>query len=658
MPPRRQRSQHREALMALESLGLGATLESAPQHMNSYRYGRPSSWHAGGPFLCSIFRVVYAIFECDFSTQNFIIVPNLHQNAAGAKIAIHSKELFQSRDKVPMAEPTTSLPLTASHVDQIFPTLTAAQIHRIATHGRARSVRPGEVLVEQGDKDIPIFVVISGELETVRPSGAHETPITTVPPGQFTGEVNTLSGRRALNRIRARQPSEVIEVSRENVLALVQTDGELSQILMRAFILRRAELFTQGLGDVTLVGSNHSADTLRIKEFLARNSHPYSYVDLDRDSDVQTLLDQFHIFVSDIPVVICRGETVLHNPTNQEIAVCLGYNQDVDQAHVRDLVIIGAGPAGLAGAVYGASEGLDVLLLETYSPGGQAGSSSRIENYLGFPSGISGNSLASRAYIQAQKFGAQMLLAKGMRLICDRKPYVVELENGGRIPARAIVIATGAQYRRLAVENLSRFEGVGIYYGATFIEAQLCKNEEVIVVGGGNSAGQAAVFLAEGAKHVFVLVRSDGLADTMSRYLIRRIEETPNITLLSHTEIVALDGAGHLERVTWRNNQTGKTEERAIAHLFVMTGAVPNTAWLDGCVVLDANGFIKTGPALSAEELNAAKWPLARRPYLLETSLAGVFAAGDVRGGNVKRVASAVGEGSIAISFVHQVLRE
>jgi thioredoxin reductase (NADPH) len=251
-----------------------------------------------------------------------------------------------------------------------------------------------------------------------------------------------------------------------------------------------------------------------------------------------------------------------------------------------------------------------------------------------------------------------MLLAKGTQLICDRKPYVVELESSGRIPARAIVIATGAQYRRLAVENLSRFEGVGIYYGATFIEAQLCKNEEVIVVGGGNSAGQAAVFLAEGAKHVFVLVRSDGLADTMSRYLIRRIEETPNITLLSHTEIVALDGDGHLERVTWRNNQTGKTEERAIAHLFVMTGAVPNTAWLDGCVVLDANGFIKTGPDLSAEDLNAAKWPLARRPYLLETSLPGVFAAGDVRGGNVKRVASAVGEGSIAISFVHQVLRE
>ena len=557
-----------------------------------------------------------------------------------------------------MTEPTINLPLTASRADQVFPTLTSAQIGRIASHGHARSAKAGDVLLEQGDKNIPIFVVISGELETVRPSGAHETLIARVPPGQFTGEVNTLSGRRALNRIRARVASEVIEVSRENVLALVQTDGELSQILMRAFILRRAELFAQGLGDVTVVGSSHSADTLRIKEFLARNGHPCAYIDLDRDADVQSLLDHFHVSASDIPVVICRGETVLRNPTNQEVADCLGFNQAVDQSEVRDLVIVGAGPAGLAAAVYGASEGLNVLLLETYSPGGQAGSSSRIENYLGFPSGISGNSLASRAYAQAQKFGAQMLLAKGTRLICDHKPYVVELADGARVPARAVMIATGAKYRKLAVENLSRFEGVGVYYGATFIEAQLCKDEEVIVVGGGNSAGQAAVFLAESAKHVFVVVRSDGLADTMSRYLIRRIEETPNITVLPHTEIVALDGAEHLGRVSWRNGQSGETIEKSIAHLFVMTGAIPNTTWLEGCVVLDAKGFIKTGFDLSADELRASNWPLARRPYLLETSLPGVFAAGDVRGGNVKRVASAVGEGSIAIPLVHQLLRE
>ena len=542
-----------------------------------------------------------------------------------------------------MSEPAVHFPLTASRADQIFPTLTAAQIRRIASHGRARSVNAGDVLLQQGDENVPIFVVTSGELETVRPSGAHETLIARVPAGQFTGEVNTLSGRRALNRIRARVASEVIEVSRKNVLALVQTDGELSQILMRAFILRRAELFAQGLGDVTVVGSSHSADTLRIKEFLARNGHPCAYIDLDRDADVQSLLDHFHVSASDVPVVICRGETVLRNPSNQEVADCLGFNRAVDQADVRDLVIVGAGPAGLAAAVYGASEGLNVLLLETYSPGGQAGSSSRIENYLGFPSGISGNSLASRAYAQAQKFGAQMLLATGARLICDRKPYVVELADGARISTRAVVIATGAKYRKLAIESLSRFEGVGVYYGATFVEAQLCTDQEVIVVGGGNSAGQAAVFLAETAKHVFVVVRSDGLADTMSRYLIRRIEETPNITVLPHTEIVALDGAEHLGRVSWRNNQSGAATEKSIAHLFVMTGAVPNTPWLEGCVVLDAKGFIKTGFDLSTEELSAAKWPLARRPYLLETSLPGVFAAGDVRGGNVKRVASAVG---------------
>ncbi|HKR28981.1 MAG TPA: FAD-dependent oxidoreductase [Terriglobales bacterium] len=558
-----------------------------------------------------------------------------------------------------MAEPATSFPLTASRADQIFPTLTASQLRRIASHGRARSVRSGEVLVERGDKNIPIFVVVSGELETVRPSGAQETLIAIVPPGQFTGEVNTLSGRRALNRIRGRQASEVVEVSRQDVLALVQNDAQLSQILMRAFILRRAELFAQGLGDVTVVGSGHSADTLRIKEFLARNGHPYAYVDLDRDADVQAFLDHFHVSVSDIPVAICRGETVLRNPSNKELADCLGFNEAVDHVQVRDLVIVGAGPAGLAAAVYGASEGLDVLVLETYSPGGQAGSSSRIENYLGFPSGISGNNLASRAYTQAQKFGAQMLLSEATRLGCERKPYAVEIENGEPISAaRAIVIATGAQYRKLAVDNLSQFEGAGVYYGATFVEAQLCKDDEVIVIGGGNSAGQAAVFLAETSKHVFLLVRSDSLESSMSRYLIRRIEETPKIDVLSHTEIIALEGTDRLERVMWRNSDSGTSEERNIGHVFVMTGAVPNTGWLQGCVVLDGTGFIKTGSNLSAEELTAAKWPLARRPHLLETSLPGIFAAGDVRSGNVKRVASSVGEGSIVISFVHQLLRE
>jgi thioredoxin reductase (NADPH) len=282
-------------------------------------------------------------------------------------------------------------------------------------------------------------------------------------------------------------------------------------------------------------------------------------------------------------VVIRRGKVVLRNPSNQEIADCLGFNEAIDQIHVRDLVIIGAGPSGLAAAVYGASEGLDVLVLETSSPGGQAGSSSRIENYLGFPTGISGQELAARAYHQAQKFGAEMLITKGTRLVCDHKPYVVEVENGARIPARTVVIATGAEYRRPQLKNLSRFEGASVYYGATFVEAQLCGGEEVIVVGGGNAAGQAAVFLAETTKRVHMLIRSAGLVESMSRYLIRRIEETPAIVFRPHTEIVALERGDHLESVRWRNSQTGQTEEYKIRHVFVMTGADPNTSWLDDC---------------------------------------------------------------------------
>ncbi len=557
-----------------------------------------------------------------------------------------------------MSHVNRGLPLSNSRVEQVFPTLTPAQIRRIATHGRMRVLHPGEVLVEQGDSAVPFFVVISGELEVLRPSGIDETLVTVHAPGQFTGEVSTLSGRRALFRLRAATAGEVIELDRQHLLALVQTDAELGEIVMRAFILRRVELVAVGLGDVVLVGSTHSAGTLRIKEFLMRNGHPYSYIDLERDPEVQNLLDGFHIAASDIPVVICRGKLVLRNPTNQQVADCLGFNESIDQTQMRDLVIIGGGPAGLAAAVYGSSEGLDVLVLETSSPGGQAGSSSRIENYLGFPTGISGRELAGRAYTQAEKFGAQMLLVRGTRLTSERKPYHVEVESGARIPARAIVIATGAEYRKPPLANLSRLEGAGIYYGATFLEAQLCSGEEVIVVGGGNSAGQAAVFLAGTAKRVHLLVRSAGLADTMSRYLIRRIEETPTIVLRPHTEIVTLEGGDYLESVRWRNKETGQAEEHKIRHVFVMAGAVPNTRWLDGCVTLDAKGFIKTGPVLSPDDLSAAHWPLARPPYLLETSLPGVFAVGDVRGGSIKRVASAVGEGSIAISFVHQVLQE
>src|SRR5918992_1562692 len=361
-----------------------------------------------------------------------------------------------------MSETRRGLPLISSLVEQIFPTLTPVQIRRIGPHGHIRAIQPGQVLIEQGDKNVPFFVVVSGEVEIVRPSGGVETLITIHGPGQFTGEVNNLSGRPAVVRMRSTKVGELIELDRQHMLTLLQTDADLGEIMMRAFILRRVELVTAGVGDVVLIGSTHSAGTLRIKEFLMRNGHPYSYIDLERDPDVQNLLDGFHTAASEIPVVICRGENVLRNPTNQQVADCLGFNETIDQTQMRDLVIIGAGPSGLAAAVYGASEGLDVVMLETSLPGGQAGSSSRIENYLGFPTGISGQELAARAYNQAQKFGAQVLIAKGTRLACDRKPYVVEVENRARIQTRTIVIATGAQYRRPPLKNLSRFEGTGI----------------------------------------------------------------------------------------------------------------------------------------------------------------------------------------------------
>jgi thioredoxin reductase (NADPH) len=543
--------------------------------------------------------------------------------------------------------------------EEMFPTLTPAQIARLAGHGTVRRVEPGEVLIEAGEKITGFFVVTSGRVEAVRRSAAGEELVAIEGPGQFSGEVSMLAGRRGFVTFRAIEAAEVIEIGREELLTLVQTDSELSDILMRAFLLRRASLIAHGMGDVVLVGSTHSSGTLRIKEFLTRNGHPYTYIDLDADTGVQDLLDRFQVGVDDVPVLICRGKSVLRHPTNRQIAECLGFNEAIDQIHVRDVVIVGAGPSGLAAAVYGASEGLDVLVLEMNAPGGQAGASSKIENYLGFPTGISGQELAGRASTQAQKFGAQVLIAKDAKhLACDRKPYAVEIDDGSRVTARVVVIATGAEYRKLPVENLSQFENSGVYYGATFVEAQVCQGEEVIVVGGGNSAGQAAVFLAQTARRVHVLVRSGGLAESMSRYLIRRIEENPKIVLRTHTEIVALEGGEHLERVSCRDAQTGTVEAHDVRHMFVMTGAVPNTRWLDGCIALDPAGFIKTGPDLSPDDLTAARWPLARPPHLLETSLPGVFAVGDVRGGNVKRVASAVGEGSIAVSFVHRVLHE
>ncbi len=544
---------------------------------------------------------------------------------------------------------------------QTFPGLTAAQIERIRPGAKLRAVKAGEILFSPGDVNIPFFVLLSGKMEIAQPGIHGERLIITHGAGEFTGEISMISGQRCLVLGRMTTPSDVLELSVEGLRALIARDEELSDIFMRAFILRRLALIDNNLGNLILMGSRHSAKTLHLREFLTRNGLPFLYVDLDTDKSSQELLDRFAVKLEEIPVVICNAQTVMRNPTIQQLANCLGLNANIDGAQVRDLIIVGAGPSGLAAAVYAASEGLDALVIETESPGGQAGSSSKIENYLGFPTGVSGQELAARALTQAQKFGAKMMIAHQVeKLTCDQRPYKLVLDNGNELSARAIVIATGAQYNKPAIANLKNFEGQGIYYGATFIEAQLCSDEEVIVVGGGNSAGQAAVYLSQTARKVYMLVRSDGLAESMSRYLIQRISDNPVIELHCNTEVVSLEGGKQLERVQWKDKNTGEISTRDIRHVFIMAGASPRTEWLRGCVALDDKGFILTGRDLDAVTApdSSIVWPLARRPQMLETSLPGIFAVGDVRAGNVKRVASAVGEGAISVHLVHRTLAE
>ena len=545
---------------------------------------------------------------------------------------------------------------------QIFPTLTESQIHRIRPTGKVRKVKPGEILFEPGDTQVPFFVILSGAMEIVQPGIDGERSIVNHVAGEFTGEMAMISGARCLVRGRITEAGEFLEVSNDGLRSLVAKDAELSEIFMRAFILRRLALISKGFGNLILLGSRHSAGTLRIREFLGRNAYPYTYVDLDTDKGSQALLDRFNVKASEVPVVICKGGNVFRNPTTQHLADCIGFNANIDNSQVRDVIIVGAGPSGLAAAVYAASEGLDALVIEVESPGGQAGSSSKIENYLGFPTGVSGQELANRALAQAQKFGARMMIGHGVvRLNCDERPYKIILDSGEELPTRSIVISTGAQYNKPQIANLKQFEGRGVYYGATYIESQLCEGADVVVVGGANSAGQAAVYLAQTARRVYMCVRRDGLADTMSRYLIQRITENPKIELVCNTEIVGMEGEAQLERVTWRDKSTGATSTRDICHVFLMTGASPRTAWLQGCVALDDKGFILTGRDIITTPHNGGSspaWTLTRPPQMFETSLPSVFAVGDVRAGNVKRVASAVGEGAIAIYMVHRALAE
>jgi thioredoxin reductase (NADPH) len=542
---------------------------------------------------------------------------------------------------------------------EAFPVLTPSQIDRIRPYGTVRTVRAGEILFEPGDR-LPLFVLLSGKLDIVitRLSGEHV--FATHRPGGFSGDMVLISGTGSMARGRVAESGEFLEVSFGALRSLIAKDAELSDIFMRAFIQRRLALIAGGMGNVIILGSRHSANTLRLREFLTRNGHPHAYIDLDSDTTAQELLDRFNVKIDEIPIVICSGKAVQRNPTTQQLAQCLGLSGKVDESHILDVAIVGAGPAGLAAAVYAASEGLDTVVIEADFPGGQAGSSSKIENYLGFPTGVSGLELTRRGVVQAEKFGAQMMV--GQRVVkfrCDQRPYRLSLENGDILQARSIIIATGAQYNTPNVANLKKFEGNGIYYAATFMESQLCGGDEVVVIGGGNSAGQAAIFLAETAQKVYMLVRGKTLSETMSRYLTQRITKHPVIELHLETELVSLEGELHLERVTWLDRLSGERMTRDIRHVFVMAGASPRSAWLRGCVVLDPQGFILTGRDLDPVLASAPKkWPLGRSPQMLETSLPAVFAVGDIRSGNVKRVASAVGEGAISIHLVHGALAE
>lgn len=538
------------------------------------------------------------------------------------------------------------------------PILTAPQIERIRAFATPRQAAAGEILYEPGDATPPVFIVISGGIKILAVGGVEERTVTNYGPGQFSGELLMIAGRKSIYRCQVTETGTLLELSAKDLRTIIGKDAELGDVFMKAFLARRLSLTDKGEGNVVVLGSRYSANTLAAREFLTRDGHPFTYLDLDVDQTAQELLDRFGVSANEIPVVICNNTQVLRNPSPKEIAECLGFNSNIDESQVRDLVVVGAGPAGLAAAVYAASEGLDVLVVEKAAPGGQAGSSSKIENYLGFPAGLSGNELAARAIAQSEKFGAQIMVAQTVEhLCCEKRPYIITLDNGQRIHARTVVLATGAQYNKPSLPNLDSFSGRGVYYNATFMEAQLCSGEQVIVIGGGNSAGQAAVFLAQHSAGVRMLVRSESLAVTMSRYLVQRIEENPLIQVHYSSELTSLQGDGHLEEVSWIEKNTQAISRSPIRHVFVMAGASPKTAWLCGCVSLDSKGFVLTGHDLESVA-PPIPWPLSRPPQMLETSVPGIFVAGDARSGNVKRVASAVGEGSIVVSLVHQALAE
>src|SRR5947209_8470472 len=538
-----------------------------------------------------------------------------------------------------------------------FPTLDEAQITRLSdcTAAVSRSYKDGQTLFAVGDRDQKFFVVKAGEVEIVDYSGDEPKRLTVHRKGQFTGEISHLTGTPAVASAIARGDCEVYEVSSENLRRVLNLCPDLSDIILQAFIARR-QLLRQSpdFTGLRVIGSRYSADTLRVRDFLAKNRVLFTWVDVETDPQVDGLLKQFGVTEADTPVVACSHRLMLRNPSNRQLADAVGIRQPLGQA-VYDLAVAGAGPAGLAAAVYGASEGLRTVVLEQTAPGGQAGSSMRIENYLGFPTGLTGSELASRAVLQANKFGAHLSVPTPVtRLEFDKTYPILRLDGGESVAAKCLLIASGAEYRRLGVEGCARYEGTGVYYAATPNEAQLCRGTQVVLVGGGNSAGQAAVFLAAQAGKVFLVIRGDDLYKSMSSYLARRIEQTPNIELLCNAEVRRMRGDGHLTAVEIVNSKTGEVRTVETPAVFSFIGAVPRTDWLPPEIERDAKGFVQTGPALA----KSPHWTARRHPFLLETSRPGVFAAGDVRSGSVKRVASAVGEGAMAVQFVHEYLKE
>jgi thioredoxin reductase (NADPH) len=538
-----------------------------------------------------------------------------------------------------------------------FPTLDEVQIARLSgcTAAKPRTIGDGQTLFEVGDLDMKFFVVKSGEVEIMDYSGDGPRRVTMHRPGQFTGDVSHLTGAKAMVSAIARGRCDVLEISGEALRRLLNQCPDLSDIILQAFIARR-QLLRQSPDFIGLrvIGSRFSADTFRVRDFLAKNRVPFTWVDVETDPQVDQMLKQFGVTEADTPVVACAHRLMLRNPSNRQLADAIGIHQPLEQT-VYDLAVVGAGPAGLAAAVYGASEGLRTVVLEHTAPGGQAGSSMRIENYLGFPTGITGSELADRAVMQARKFNAHLSVTTPVtKLEFDKAYAVLHLDSSESVVAKCLLIASGAEYRRLGVEGCERFEGTGVYYAATPNEAPVCRGCEVVLVGGGNSAGQAAVFLSREARKVLLLIRGDDLHKNMSSYLAHRIERTANIEVLRNTTIRRMIGNSHLAAVEIANSTTGEQRKVDTPAVFSFIGAMPRTDWLPPEVERDAKGFVQTGPALA----KSPHWTQRRQPFLLETSRAGVFAAGDVRSGSVKRVASAVGEGSMVVQFVHEYLKE